>query len=143
MATTTRKSPAPIRYEETHPTVSSRLSRDVHDLLEERPEKLGGVSFANFVKDSLGLLQLRMPDIDGIRERAWEEGFNQALEITEIWYFCSVCRIRTDIEPNSDSHRAMMRYMEEHSWGHASCRRHQFHYPLVQRVQLKSIQFPV
>ena len=63
----------------------------------------------------------------------------QALEITEIWYFCSVCRKRIDIEPNSDSHKAMMRYMEEHSWGYASCRRHQFHYPLVQRVQLKSI----
>ena len=69
MATTTRKPPARMRYEESHPTVSGRLSRDVHDLLEERPEKLGGVSFADFVKDSLGLLQLRMPDIDGIRER--------------------------------------------------------------------------
>lgn len=124
MANTTRKPPARIMYEESHPTVSCRLSRDVDDLLKERLEKLGGVSFADFVKDSLGLLQLRMPDIDGIRERAWEEGFNQALEITEIWYFCSVCRKRIDIEPNSDSHKAMIRYMEEHGWGHASCRRH-------------------
>ena len=75
MATTTRKPPARMRYEESHPTVPCGLSRDIHDLLKERLEKLGGASFADFVKDSLGLLQLRMPDIDGMRERAWEEGF--------------------------------------------------------------------
>jgi len=31
---------------------------------------LGGVSFAYFVKDSLGLLQLKIPDIGEIKEKA-------------------------------------------------------------------------
>jgi hypothetical protein len=39
--------------------------------LKQRLEDLGGVSFADFVKDSLGLLQLKMPDVEEIEERAW------------------------------------------------------------------------
>ena len=35
-------SPARVRYKESHPIVSCRLSRDIHDLLKERLEKLGG-----------------------------------------------------------------------------------------------------
>jgi len=44
--------------------------------LKQRLEDLGGVSFADFVKDSLGLPELRMPNIEEIRERAWDEGYN-------------------------------------------------------------------
>ena len=69
MVKATHKPPARIRYEQSHPTVSFRLSKDVYDLLKQRLEDLGGVSFADFVKDSLGLLQLKMPDIEEIKER--------------------------------------------------------------------------
>jgi len=48
--------PARLRYEESHPTISCRLSKDEYDLLKQR---LGDLSFADFVKDSLGLLQLK------------------------------------------------------------------------------------
>ena len=74
------KPPARIRYERSHPTVSCRLDRDTHDLLKQRLEDLGGISFADFVKDSLGLLQLKMPDIEEIKGTAYEEGYNQAAE---------------------------------------------------------------
>jgi len=66
----THKPPARIRYEQSHPTVSCRLDKDTHDLLKQRLEDLGGVSFAYFVKDSLGLLQLKIPDIREIKEKA-------------------------------------------------------------------------
>jgi len=122
MAKGTHKPPARIRYEQSHPTVSCRLSRDTHDLLKQRLDDLG-VSFADFVKESLGLLQLKMPDIEEIEETAWDEGCNQAIEDYQIWYYCAVCRERIDMEPNSDSHKAMIGYMKEHGWGHASCHR--------------------
>jgi len=64
MAKATHKLPAQIRYEQSHPTVTCRLDKDTHDLLKQRLEDLGGASFADFVKESLGLLQLRMPDIE-------------------------------------------------------------------------------
>ncbi|MBA7655531.1 hypothetical protein ES703_63437 [subsurface metagenome] len=120
-AKATHKPPARTRYEESHPTVSCRLGKDTHDLLKQRLEDLGGLSFADFVKDSLGLLQLKMPDIEEIKETASGEGYNQAMEEYQIWYYCAVCQKRIDVEPNSDSHKAIIGYMEEHGWGHASC----------------------
>ena len=121
MVKATHKPPARVRYEKSHPTISFRLSRDEYGLLKQRLEDLGGVSFAAFVKDSLGLLQLKMPDVEEIKEKAWDEGHNQAKKDYRIWYFCAVCRERIDISPNSDSHRAMIGFMKEHGWGHASC----------------------
>jgi hypothetical protein len=106
------KPPARIRYEQSHPTVSCRLSRGTYALLKQRLEDLGGVSFADFVKDSLGLLQLKIPDIEKIKETAKDN---------QIWYYCAVCRERIDMKPNSDSHKAMIGYMKEHGWAHSSC----------------------
>ncbi|MBA7707890.1 hypothetical protein ES703_116774 [subsurface metagenome] len=120
-AKATHKPPARTRYEESHPTVSCRLGKDTHDLLKQRLEDLGGLSFADFVKDSLGLLQLKMPDIEEIKEIASGEGYDQAMEEYQIWYYCAVCQKRIDVEPNSDSHKAIIGYMKEHGWGHKSC----------------------
>jgi len=74
----TRKPPARIRYEQSHPTLSCRLSKDTYDLLKQRHEDLGGVSFADFVKDALGIQQAKMPDIEEIKEQAGHEGYHQA-----------------------------------------------------------------
>lgn len=115
------KPPARIRYEQSHPTVSYRLSKDEYDLLKQRLEDLGGVSFADFVKDSLGLLQLKMPDIEEIKDEVRGEGYNQAVEDYEIWYYCAVCGKRIDIDPNSNEHKAIIGYLKEQGWGHASC----------------------
>jgi hypothetical protein len=123
MAKATHKPPARIRYEQSHPTMSCRLDRDTGSLLKQRLEDLGGISFADFVKNSLGLLQLKMPDIEEIKERARKRGYDQALKEYQIWYYCAVCRKRMDMEPDSDSHKAMIGYMREHGWGHTSCHR--------------------
>ena len=121
MAKAIHKPPARIRYEQSHPTVSCRLSRDEYALLKQRLEDLGGISFADFVKDSLGLLQLKMPATEEIRYREWEEGYNDGVEEYQIWYYCAVCGKRMDMEPNTDAHKAIIRFMKEHGWGHASC----------------------
>lgn len=123
MAKVTHKPPARVRYEQSHPTVSCRLDGNIHELLKQRLEDLGGISFADFVKDSLGVLQLKLPDVEEIKDRAWYEGYHQAEKNYQIWYYCSVCRERINIEPNSDSYKAMIGYMKEHGWGHASCHR--------------------
>ena len=118
MVKATHKPPARVRYEQSHPTVSCRLSRDIYALLKQRLEDLGGVSFADFVKESLGLLQLNMPDIGED-----DEGYNQAIDDYQIWYYCAVCGKRMDMSPNDDDHKAMIGYMKEHGWGHKSCHR--------------------
>ena len=121
MAKGTHKPPARIRYEQSHPTVSFRLPIDTYNLLKQRLEDLGGVSFADFVKESLGLIQ---PDIEEIKETAWSEGYNQAEKDYQIWYYCAVCRKRIDMSPNGNDHKAMIGYMKERGWAHASCHRH-------------------
>ncbi|MBA7570940.1 hypothetical protein ES708_12696 [subsurface metagenome] len=121
MAKATHKPPARTRYEQSHPTVSCRLDKDTDALLKQRLEDLGGVSFADFVKDSLGLLQLKMPNIEEIKERAHDEGYDQAVEDWQIWYYCATCGKRIDMDPNDDDHKAMIDYMKEHGWGHPSC----------------------
>jgi len=121
MAKAKHKPPARVRYEQSHPVVSCRVDGDTHELLKQRLEDLGGASFADFVKDSLGLLQPKMPDIKRIKEKAWSKGYNQAKENYQIWYYCVICGKRIDVEPNSDSHKAILGYMKEHGWGHKSC----------------------
>jgi hypothetical protein len=121
MAKATHKPPARTRYEQSHPTVSCRLDKDTDALLKQRLEDLGGVSFADFVKDSLGLLQLKIPDTAEIKETAYDEGYDQAVEDWQIWYYCAVCGKRIDMDPNNDDHKAMIDYMKEHGWGHPSC----------------------
>ncbi len=119
----THKPPARLRYEQSHPTVSCRIDRDTHALLKQRLEDLGGISFADIVNDALGLLQLKMPDIKEIREKAYDEGYDEAKKDYQIWYYCSVCGKRIDMSPNGDSHKAMIGFMKEHGWAHASCQR--------------------
>jgi len=121
MSKAIRKPPARLRYEQSHPTMSCRLDKDTHDLLKQRLEDLGGVSFANFVKDALGIQRAKMPDIEEIKQQAYNEGYEQATEDCQIWYFCAVCGKRIDVEPDSDSHKAIIGYMKERGWAHSSC----------------------
>lgn len=123
MANGTRKPPARVRYEKNHPTMSCRLDGDIHALLKQRLEDLGGISFADFVKDSLGLLQLKMPDVEEIKEKAWDEGHNHAKKDYQIWYYCAGCRERIDMSPNGNDHKGMIVYMREHGWAHPKCHR--------------------
>ena len=121
MAKVTHKPPARVRYEQSHPTVSCRLDGNTHELLKQRLEDLGGISFADFGKDSQGVLQLKLPDVEEIKEKAYDEGYDQAVEDWQIWYYCAVCRKRMDMSPNSYSHKAMIGYMKEHGWRHKRC----------------------
>ena len=82
MVKATHKPPARVRYEKSHPTVSFRLSTDEYELLKQRLEDWGGISFAEFIKQSLGLIQ---PDIDEIKLASYEEGYNQAKKEHQIW----------------------------------------------------------
>ena len=120
MAKATHKPPARIRYEQSHPTISFRLSKDVNDLLKQRLEDLG-VSAADFIKESLGLIHT---DIEEVKQVARDEGYSQAVEDYGIWYFCNICGKRISISPNDNAHKAIIGYMKDHGWVHESCRGH-------------------
>ena len=50
-----------------------------------------------------------------------KEGHEQAREEFEITYPCSVCGKPINMKPGSESHKAMIDYMNEHGWGHGKC----------------------
>ncbi len=125
MVKASHKPPARIRYEQSHPTVSCRLSKDTYDLLKQRLEDLGEVSFADFVKDSLGVLQLKIPDTKEIKKKARSagnsQGYNKAKNEYEIWYYCNVCGGQITIKPNEGAHKEIIGYLKSRGWGHNNC----------------------
>lgn len=116
-----RKPPARARYEQSHPVVSCRLSRDQYELLKQRLDDLGGVSFADFVKDALGIIKRDMGDVKRIRETAYTAGYERGKQEHQIWYRCAVCGQRLDVVPKSEPHKAIVGLMKQAGWGHASC----------------------
>ena len=118
--TTRRKPPSRIRYEENHPVVSCRISKADYDLLKQRLNERG-ISFATFVKEALGRLEAKLTRIDKARAEGYEQGYIQATEDNQIWYYCKICQERIDISPNSESHKAIIQYMREKGWGHIKC----------------------
>ena len=120
MGTTRRKPPSRIRYEESHPVVSCRIPKADYDLLKQRLDERG-ISFATFVKEALGCLEAKLTPIDQARAEGYEQGYKQATEDHQIWYHCKICQGRINIFPNSESHKAIIQYMNEKGWSHTKC----------------------
>ena len=114
------KPPSRVRYEENHPVMSCRLSKADHNLLKQRLEELN-ISFATFVKNALDRLELKMSKIKKARDEGHKQGYDQAKKEHQIWYHCDTCQERININPNSESHKAIIQYMKEHEWGHSNC----------------------
>ena len=122
--TTRHKPPSRIRYEQSHPVVSCRIPKADYDLLKQRLKELN-ISFATFVKDALGRLEIKLSDIEEARNEGYNKGYklgyNKAMKDYQIWYHCSVCGERMNMKPNDEDHKEMIHYMREHGWRHAKC----------------------
>ena len=51
-----KKPPSRLRYEQSHPTISCRLPREIYDRLQEMRQQEGG-SFTDILKIGLEILQ--------------------------------------------------------------------------------------
>ena len=123
------KPPSRVRYEKSHPTVSCRLNKETYDLLKQHLDELGGVSVADFVKDALGRLQLKMPKpevTERVKEESKREGYSQAIEEWQIWYYCDICKKKATVKPNSTNHKEIIDFAKRHCWMCESCADHRF-----------------
>jgi hypothetical protein len=114
------KPPSRIRYEQNNPTISFRVSREVHDKLKDHLARRH-VSFADFVKESLGVQQIQIPDVGKIKQAAWNEGYRKAKATYEICLSCSECQQPISIKPNSRFHQEIIDHLEG-LWHHTTCR---------------------
>ena len=119
MAKDSHKPPSRIKYEQSHPTLSCRLDKQAHDLLHKRL-KDNGLSFADFVKSQLGVLELKIPDVKTIQKEAYQKGYTQAKNDYRIQLLCNKCGKPMSVSPDSKLHKAM-RDKFEGLWFHTSC----------------------
>ena len=104
--------PAKIRYNQTHPTVSIRVSQDLYDRLKDLREK-SGKSLGDILREALGK---QAP----VTQRAFGRGYIAAGEKLKVVYPCSVCG-KQIVVTSPDEKKAIASYMKEHGWTHGEC----------------------
>ena len=118
-----KRTPSRVKYEQNHPIVSFRISKELYDRLEVA-KKAEGKSITDVLKIGLGLLEVKMRNEKEIRDQAndegWEEGTKAAEELFSVPYSCSVCG-KEIVVTTEDEKSAIREYMREYGWGHADC----------------------
>lgn len=114
-----RKPPSRIRYEQTHPTVSCRISKEAYDRLQEVKEGEGR-SFADVLKIGLGILELKAKKDEKAYSRGYNDGYYEAELEFKVTYRCNVCGEPIVVNTREEK-KAIKEYMENHDWGHRAC----------------------
>ena len=120
-----KRTPSRIRYEQTHPTVSSRVSREFYDTLQAAKEA-EGLSNTDILKVGLGLVEVKVSKEKEARSRGYEEGFDEGYEeadnLYKVTYPCRRCGKTLEVT-SANAKKAIKTYMLEHGWGHTNCTR--------------------
>ena len=121
--TVNKKAPSRVKYEQTHPTVSCRVPREVYEKLQSAMAR-DSKSFADILKIGLGILELQVKEEREImkkgRAEGYRKGYAEAEGLYKVTYRCSVCG-KTLMVKSRDEKEAIKEYMQEHGWGHKAC----------------------
>jgi len=118
-----KKTPSRIRYEQSHPTVSFRVSKELYDRLQAIKETTG-LSNADLLKIAAGKLEVKIRREDEIRQQAYEEGrlkgFELAESIFKITYPCGKCKRMMEVDTEEEK-EAIRKFMIKGGWCHGDC----------------------
>lgn len=118
-----KKAPSRVRYEQRHPTVSSRIPREIYDRLQ-KAKHTEGKSFADVLKIGLGILEVQAKEQGEVRKQSHVEGYRkgyaEAERLYKVTFPCSVCRKAIELT-SIEAKQAASKYMQEHGWGHQAC----------------------
>lgn len=118
-----KKTPSRIKYEQTNPTVSCRVSREIYDSLEKVKE-IEGKSFADILKIGLGILEVQVKKEGEVMKKGhaagYRKGYAEAERLYIVTYRCNICG-ETLAVTTDDEKKAINKYMQEHGWRHAAC----------------------
>ena len=118
-----KRTPSRMKYEQSHPTVSFRVLKELYDRLEV-VKKAEGKSTTDVLKVGLGLLEVKVSKEKEARRQGYEQGFEKGYEEAEnlykVTYPCRVCRKMIPVT-SPEVKEAIRRYMSEHGWGHTNC----------------------
>ena len=113
-----RKPPSRVKYEQSHPTVSCRLPREIYDRLQDIKQR-DGRSFTDILKIGLRIRESKAKKEDEAYSEGYEKGYNEAEREFKVTYAFSVCGKTIALHGKEAKHAS--EYMEEHGWGHAEC----------------------
>ncbi len=121
MARTSKRKvpPSRIKYENNHPTVSCRVSKEIYDRLTES-KKVDGKSFADILKIGLGIVEKQDKKLGEARDKAYKKGYAEAENRYKVTYPCATCG--KDMEVTSWKEKlAIKQFMKEKGWSHTKC----------------------
>ena len=108
------KAPSRKRYEEEHPVVSFRVTRELKEKLEEL-QAMSRKSLGDILREAVGL-----------QAPSAKESFDKGVEIAEenykIVYKCSVCGGNEEVFGPIEK-RAAAKLLTQAGWGHSTCLR--------------------
>lgn len=108
--------PSQIRYEESHPVVSVRVSEELKARLDE-VRQLSGKSFGDILREVVGVQD---ESAGAAYDQGWNEAWHQAYTTYAVSYPCFVCGKTIVVQTDAEK-KALAQYMRQHGWGHASC----------------------
>ena len=121
-----KKPPSRIKYEQNNPVISFRASRDVYDRLEE-VKAIEGMSNADILKVSLGIIEPNVKEYGDIKQEAyaegWKHGHRDAEMAFKLVFRCCECGQFIEVK-NKEVREAAGRLLTERGWGHADCLNH-------------------
>ena len=110
--------PSRLRYEASHPTVTVRVSRELHDELREL-QKTAGLSMADILRIGLGKAQ---PDFEEAYDRGVQDGYGSAEDLYKIVVRCARCdKNHLIIEGNAVKAR-VSRLLYQSGWHATACK---------------------
>ena len=114
-----KRYPSQVRYDERNPVLSFRVTHEELARIKEIAE-LAGKPVGTMVREQLGLYA-KNARYKSVYSQGRSEGYQDARERFEVWYYCNVCGKPITIVPNSDGHKAVIELMREKGWGHKPC----------------------
>ena len=104
--------PSKIKYNQTHPTLSIRVSQDLYDQLKELREK-SGKSLGDILREAL---DKQAPSTN----KAFQRGFNKARRQFVVTYRCSICGGPIEVTTGREK-QEIVEYMRSEGWAHGGC----------------------
>lgn len=115
--------PSRVRYEQSHPTVSCRVSKEMYDRLT-LAKQAEGKSFAAILKLGLGIIEEGVKKQVEVRKKGWNEGYKKgyadAMNRYKVTYHCAKCGQLMEVQHPNEK-QAIDEYMKEKGWFHSEC----------------------
>jgi hypothetical protein len=116
--------PSRTRYEQNHPVVSFRVSKELYDSLQDAKEKIG-LSYTDIIKAGLGKFERQIKISEKVIQEAydqgWEKGIDLAMDTYTIFFPCYKCKKEMFVFLDEDK-EILKNYIIAHQWQHDDCK---------------------